>query len=490
MESVLGKITVIQIADLGKIRFMNLRLDQKENLVQFVGPNEAGKSTVLDSLQNLFQSAANIPEGIIRKGLYTEGVKAGAAIDRGLARVETSKGYIIERIVRLDKNGKQVAELKVLFNGAPVQGGPLKFLQSVSTKYPDPHKVSNLTEAELFEELSGLIRFNFKIYDDEIERLKEDSRDKRAMLKALGAEVKRPEGEKPEIIPGKSLPEMLKEAEPMRELLERRRKNYAEAAATWDEGLKKIEEFNEWLKGFEAWQMEIMAKGFNRNTPPKDEVLEALEKEIKAAAGNSEAIKLWTDYETDSTKRKTLQDGLFKNDQASMLQEQKKWDDFLQSAESLLPAGTVSLTNEKGVVRSSDGMPWGTLSHASRLTLASHLCMATIPQGAIRAVYIERGESIGTEKKAIIAKVAEEYDVQVFMEVFSESGEKGDGIFLLEEGEVIFPENQVAASVSSQTKANELDWDEEPKPENAAQKPNDPPEEKPAYAPKPDMDLF
>lgn len=436
MESVLGKITVIQIADLGKIRFMNMKLDSKNNLVRFVGPNEAGKSTVLDSIQNLFQSSSSIPNGIIRNGIYSEGVRAGEQIDKGMARVETENGYVIERVVRKSKDGSQVAELKVLHNGVPVQGGPLNFLKSVSTKYPDPHKVSNLSEKELFTELSSLIQFNFKKYDDEIAETKEDSKAARVLLKNLGAEVRMPASEKPEVIPGKSLSELIAAAGPKRLALQIRKDNFNRAANVWDNAITEIKELEEKITHLKESLLNLKDKGFNRDNPPTDTELEELDKRITSLSTNSQVVQEWTAYENDSKKRKEYSDRLFKNEQKCLVLEKDKWSAFLRDAKASLPEKTVMLTETGSVIRETDNIPWETLSHSSRLTLAAHLCMATIPEGALRAVYIERGESIGSEKRAIIAQVADKYDVQVFMEVFSEDQVVGDGIFLLEEGEI------------------------------------------------------
>jgi len=447
MESVLGKITLIQIADLGKIRFMSMKLDEKDNLVRFVGPNEAGKSTILDNLQSLFQSSSNIPNGIIRNGFYSEGVRAGTPIDKGMARIETSNGYVIERVIRKNKEGAQTAELKVLHNNIPVQGGPLGFLKSVSTKYPDPHKISNLSEKELYEELASLINFDFKRFDDKITAIKEDSKTARVLLKNLGAKIEQPLSIKPEVLPEKSLVELFRIAEPMRVQFDIKVAEYKNNLRTWEEAVKSIEDYKNKIIMLESQMDSMTASGFNPDTPPVDPDLMNIENEIRELSKNSEVIKEWNNFENDYVKRKEYSERIFKNDQDVLMTEAKKWEEFAATAENFLPKNTVRL-DSSGVLRAADNLPWDTLSHAARLTLAAHLCMATIPSQALRAVYIERGESIGSDKMKIIARIAKEYDVQVFMEVFSENGMTGDGVILLEEGEVVFPGNEAPIEVN------------------------------------------
>jgi predicted ATP-dependent endonuclease of OLD family len=336
MDSVLGEITLIQIADLGKIKFMSLRVDG-EKLVRFVGPNEAGKSTILDRLQNLFEDSSNVPEGIIRKGFYKEGVHAGKEIDRGIARIETSNGYVIEQIIRNTKAGEQKAELKVTQNGMPIQGGPLKFLKSVSSKYPDPHYIANLKEAELFKELSLLLNVDVSEFDKIIVAERQKATEARAAIKMLGAVKQKPEKEKPE-----GVEEGVEELKKKRDLLT---EEYGKRKANHDAATLSKNELSEKKKNaeFRILQLEEELSKLKTDSSILEERLEKADEWFADPENSIDTVELdkvtlaldnyiddvqlaneWVEYEKDVAARVENNEIITKTQEACLQAEKDK----------------------------------------------------------------------------------------------------------------------------------------------------------------------
>ena len=449
MDSVLGEITLIQIANLGKIKFMSLKVEG-EKLVRFVGPNEAGKSTILDRLQNMFESATKLPKGIIRKGLYQEGVDAGRPIDKGMARIETSAGYVIEQLVRTTKAGEQKAELKVTHNGMPVQGGPVGFLKSVSSKYPDPHMVANLSEQELFKELFSILNVDLSSFDEQIEAEKQRATEARAAIKMLGSPKEKPLLECPMPIDELGIDGLRKTRDSLAE-------KYGEEKAKFDSAKQKLEEHknnhNVLLESVKRLEKELaearetatvltgrIEKGsewiVNKDNIPDDSELKKVSTTIDSYIDNSSLIQEWEAYKKDvmlRTENNETLDIVKKN--VERLQTEKS-DKVLTTP---VPAKNIYITETGSVMRieAKDDLHWDTLSMSARLAAATELCINTIPDGALRVIYIERGESIGSDYRKMIADIAAEHNVQVFMEVFSEDSIEGDGVFMLEEGEIV-----------------------------------------------------
>jgi hypothetical protein len=440
MNNVLGDITLIQVADLGKIKFATFNLDG-ERLVRFAGPNEAGKSTVIDVVQTLFTDASKIPDGIIRHGLYTEGRKAGQQIDSGMARIETSNGYIVERIVRLDKNGKQVSQLTVTQNGMPVTGGPLNFLKSISSKYPDPQKVSELEEGALFKELFELSGVNLDGFNKGIEDAKEEAKLTRRELSRLGAEKQEP-AERPIEVEGgiQNLYSRQTELKLKQQSIGTEKTELGQRITRSLDQIESAEKEIIRLKGLinekqESVNLDKLRLEVLEKEDYSEEILE-LDTQIEAFEKNSALFQAWSDYESDQNLRKAYQETLRESAETVQRLEIKKREALL-SAE--LPINDLELTEEGYVVRQTEegAIRWNTLSHSARIALATELCIATIPDGGVRAIYIQRGESIGSDKRKILAELARKHDVQIFMEVFTEDAIQGAGVFTLEEGEIL-----------------------------------------------------
>jgi len=427
----IGEIIALQISNLRCIKFANLTFDPKSGeLVTIAGPNDSGKSTILDAIKFAIEGAANIPEGVIRHGLYSEGPAAGQPIDRSLIRVQTTKGYTIERVIRTNNKGEQVAELQVIKEGEGKVPSAQNFLWSVSSKFPDPTVVADLDSKTLFRGIADMLKIDLDKYDHDIEQEKERAKAARQRQKTLGV-IDQPEGDPVEPVDVAALSKEFYEKQREFDEKNTQAKSLTERKAFIE---RKIAELKEQIER-EKDSLTEVCEELENFEPPNTEELNAIEKRLTSANVINQLAEDWKNYNHYILQREQLEHELTESREAvQAIEEARNLE--LQKAE--LPAG---IYLEDGMVKADQGILWDSLSTSRKLTAATELCIHSIPEGALRYLYIQRGESLGTERKGIIAKIAKEKNVQVFMEVMTEDE---DGTIRIKNGEVVLSSPQAS----------------------------------------------
>lgn len=427
MASKIGEITLLQISNLRCIKFVNLEFNPKSGeLVKIAGPNDSGKSTVLDAIKYAFEGAAEIPKGVIRNGLYTEGKLAGKPIDRANVRVETDAGYIIERVIRTNKAGEQVAELTVSREGEGPVPSAQSFLNDISSRYPDPAEIAELSGKDLFRTIVDILDIDLSSIDEQIEQEKSELQVLRRERKALGAEPVPPAGE--EVKP-------VSVTEAMNEYEEESRKlnQYNVAKQKAEELGEEIYELEQKLEQMHAQHDELNQKALKLyQEAPSPQELEQLKEKINNIEDHNRRAQEWIEYQKKIDRHKELE--------AQMTEHTTKRDELIkqrkeQLMQAPLPAGLK--LDEEGVWQETDTglISWDSLSVSARLSASTLLAIHSIPEGAPRYLYVHRGESLGTKKREQIAKLASENDVKVFMEVMTEDPTAEANAIVIQEGE-------------------------------------------------------
>ena len=442
----IGDITLLQIANLGTIKFLSFSLNKKGDLIELHGPNDSGKSTALNALQFAFQGATKIPKDIIRHGVYTDGDKIGEPIDRAKVRVETSSEWVIERTIRKNKKGDQISELSVTRKGLAPAGGAQTFLDEISSRYSNPQLVADLPSKELFQTLATLARIDTATIDSKISSLKDDQKIIRKQIKNAGVLVK-PVDPKPKmkdvsvlvntydeikqwITDDNYAKEQLQanikaeevEKTVVNTIIEDMKRELQEASINLDEIIIRIKT----LKKQQKYAVE---------TDPlytETEIAE-MKNEIEGASTIQTLVSQWDIYENDKEALTSLDKEMEVLSQKLTAKELEKTAAFVEAE---LPMKGLRITEEGDVFFEKD--LWENVSESSKLLIATRLCVNSIPDAGLKYIYIHRGESIGTEKRKQIAKIAKEKDIKILMEVMDESGpELSDNKIYIREGEIV-----------------------------------------------------
>jgi len=422
----IGEITLLQVENIGKIKFASLKLDPNGKLVKITGPNESGKSTLIDSLKLAFDSAKSMPQDIIKHGQ-----------ERGTVKIETSGGYSINRMIIKNESGVQETSLEVRFNGAPVKGGAVTFLKELSAAYKDPQELLDFSNEAMLKMLSTWIGLDLDSLDKQIISAQDEVTVTRRSINALGDKVPPPEYEGGEPL---DLQTVTNEYEASSKIYNEAVARHTQAAARMTqvntiitESTAHITELEEKLTAEKArLSMAMQSKQdglawYEKNPAPDraglDDIKAKMDRAI-AAQQNTEshrAYQMWWEQkqalEKDlEARKKALEDTKARRQQAM--------------SSITLPAEDVKIVD--GQVMIGDSL-WQNGSTSAKLVAAAKFCAASIPKGGARFLYIHRGESIGTERQEILAKFARDNDLQIFMEIMSDKpGDVPDAVMIQE----------------------------------------------------------
>lgn len=422
----LGRITLIQIANLGVIKYANIRMD-KEKIHKVAGKNGSGKSTLINAIRFAFEGKEVIPDDVIRHGTYTDGEKIGQEIDKANIRLETSNGYIIQRIIRKNANGEQVTDLKITKNNKVIDGGPQTFLKSLLGSYRDPQKIASMSSKELFDllmsniDLSGL--------EAKLQEIKLEQQVIRKSIKNLGEilppELPRPEG-------NFNLDVINEKLKTVVYINDKSFKDFTNTETFIKSQAEKIASMEKELTAAkEAYELSVNAlpglkREYEKSLSERQELETMREKYIETR----DCTIAWEDYDRKISDKERLEKEmeLQKNLESSIVEDIRK-----TVTESPLPMDVKCTEDRKVFI---NDILWENVETSRRLTEAIKYCASMIPKDGLRLLTIERGESIGTKLLSHLEKELEKNNVELLMEVFSESKDI-QASFVIEEGEIM-----------------------------------------------------
>lgn len=433
----LGQITMLQAVDIGKIKMVTIEFDPKKDRIKKVtGPNGSGKSTVLNTIRYALEGKKSIPNDVVRHGYYSEGDKAGKEIDKGIIRIETENGYMIERSIRKNDKGEQVESLKVMKIGEGEVKSAQTFINSMLSQYRNPQKIADMSSKDLFFLLIDSIKDQLADYDKRIQDIKASAAETRTLIKRVGVPVE------PEV------PEPSETGDYAEEMMRLNEISQKASEAIYQETMyrnevdrarSKVYELEEELKA-ERKKLENAEVSLVKANEAAAALTRARDEKyvkVEQLRGCEEASAIWKKFKADVQELESLQVNLQEYvEDAKKVEEQKR----LAITGMDLPISNLEVDADNQEVK-YDGILWDNLEESTRLLKGLEMCIKTTPEEAPRIFTMARGESIGKERQELIAKMLYENDAFLIMEVMQDGPSDG---FVVIEGtdEIIFQKEE------------------------------------------------
>lgn len=433
-------------------------------LIQFIGRNKQGKTTILDCLEILFKGVKAVPRDFIQHG-------------KAKAQLTCKVGdYDIKRI--FTNGGKDKFEIRNK-EGLKLDIKPQAFLDALQNELTfNPFPFIAKSPDQKLKFMMDLFGVNFEKEDKEIKELEEDRKFVGRELKNLG-EIEAVEEVKKVDVAG------LFEGKKRLEVLNlSKREGYQ---LKKDSALKKIIDFNdnqkektmivekeEGIISSLRTEETFLVEEFNKATdrlkkitdrlknvrtdidvknenivnipkpqelkaleidilPPDLESIEEIETQIKEAIEANQKAGLYNDYlkKVELKETKQIEYDTFSTE-INVIREDKK----RRLSVIHIPVSGLEI-KEDGIYH--DGIFSENWSDSEAVTISAELCVAMNPE--LRAICINNGESYDKESLKSLEEWSQKHDIQVFIAIVDEIPETmEDGVFYIEEGNVITQE--------------------------------------------------
>lgn len=418
------KLTALSADHYKRLTLAEMTFDpDKGGVVALMGPNEAGKSSMLDGFEALIAGRKAPKQAMpIHKGADSARIIATFREDDGdelvVTRLYTAKGTTIE----VRKNGLRVAT-------------PDEILRRLYSHVAlDPLAFANLDAKAQTETLVKLIGFDPSKIDEEAANVYATRTEVGQRVKQLAGQL---EGFPPEDPTLMNTP-LVDVAEVQQTLEDAREHNEGRAGL-----LAGVEDVTRSVVGIEQAisDAEARLKGMHAKLDERQRLLTRLVDEangiaelptqgyldqIASADSTNEAIR-------EQRRRAQVADQL-----ASAQAEQKAHTDRLAELAAEKTAGFASakmpipgLTVEGGEVF-LDGTPFSQTSAGGKLRTSTAVAMALNPE--LRAIVIRDGSLLDSKNRAVIDDLAKANDFTVLMEIVDESAPTG---VIFEDGAIV-----------------------------------------------------
>ncbi len=422
------KLLGLAITNIRKIKAALFDFDG-QHLVQIRGKNEAGKSSVIDAIQYLFRGTKSIPAGVITTG--------------------EDKGQVIGRLdeYEIERNIKDDGSSTVKINGS-TKGSPQDFLDKLAGQFLDPEWFSRLSGKEQRETLLKYAKVDTTDIDKRIAKLETWRLRIGREQKTIGNPLPVPKVEEVKI---SDLLAERKTIEEFNKVQNEKAQAIFEATAKLRNDMvfnlkkdaacsihKAIEELKADLKMVSQLYKDRFPLIEAMEKPEEIKPIDQIEEKIKTAESTNTKATAYKTYTITKAKydRKTRAYAGF-DEKIKQLRQQRS--DMLNQA--ALPISGLIITDTGLSFKNITNDNWSTSQGLKiGLALAAHFC------GELRTVYIKRGESLDADSLEGIKNFAEKKDLLIIMEVVDSSySVNEDGIFYIEEGEIV-PPKEVTAS--------------------------------------------
>jgi DNA repair exonuclease SbcCD ATPase subunit len=406
-------------------RLRAVRIDPEGNLVIVSGRNGAGKSTTLDCIEMLFGGADAIPEAPIRDGA------------RRAKIVGTLEGLTIERTFSAAGSKLRVLDA----NGAP-QKSPQGILNQLFSKLTfDPLEFSRMKPPQQAKVLRELLGLDFSELDSTRSALFAERSETNRDVKRLEGQLSgMPEVEVPEpmeqkaVVVGDLIAELDRRAEYndyVRRLRERRQDAHDNLNATREqiesaeEQIAHLQKYLRDLRGNE----EDEKKEVEEATAAFEAAEWANEEEIKrqlATADETNRAIQEREREIETAKRaredraKVLKDLDTAKEAAEQLTSEIRDVDERKArmlAEAQYPVPGLGL-DETGVT--FEGLPFSQACTSAKIRTSIAIGAALNPK--LRVLLVRSGNDLDADTLREVAKMAEEMDMQLWVEKIDSCG--------------------------------------------------------------------
>jgi energy-coupling factor transporter ATP-binding protein EcfA2 len=426
------------------MRLVAIEITPDGNVVEITGQNEAGKSSLLNSIHWALTGAKSIPSEPIRRGEK----KARVKLDIG--------GYTVTMKMNAQEDGTYTRTLVVETESGFKAPKPHEFLTSlVGELSSDPLAFINLKPAEQFDKLRAFVKdFDF----DDWARRRQDIFNKRTDTgrrakdyAAQAAGVTVPDGEPPALVDETALVAALADAGKFNTEIERKkatrqtlvnRMKFLDGEMTTDD--QRIAAFEKQIADLQAQirlceqakencltrQMEIKTELDALPTLPEPIDTMLLQGRIsEARATNAKrsahvaAAQRRLEFEAAAKKAKAEVDELAAKLDAMDEEKAKAIEGSKLPVEGMgFGDGYVTLK----------GFPFNQASQAEKLRASVALAMAANPK--LRILLIRDGSALDKRSMQLLADMAKEHDWQIWCETVGR--EDKPGVIIIEDGMV------------------------------------------------------
>lgn len=405
------------------------------NVVRIEGPNEAGKSSIIDSIWTAIGGREAHPVRPIHDGAKD-------------ARIFLDLGEITVERTFTEKGTYLTVKNKDGFKAPSPQDTLNKLFSRVSF---DPTKFITMKPAERRDMLLDLTGQRKKI--DELETRRKDVYEDRAIV---NKEARNIEGMLSNALPDDGEPVEEKSVAALMAKLEKAREadqRVEERKTELDETLSAIEGAKTDIIGIdahiEALHQEIAQKEQERETMKQgivelEEIAVSLRRSIEDAPP-SEAPSIEAELNTidednarvrkikaDRELRKSLETAKAKSDNYTAEIQNIDADKASLLENSALPVDGIGIDGDTLLI---DGTPFDDLATSRKIRVAMKIGIATNP--TLRVIRISQGSELDARSIEEVRAFAEENDVQVWMECVADSPHDG---FFIQDGTVVEPE--------------------------------------------------
>jgi len=403
-------INELIIQDILKIRAV--RITPTGNVVKISGKNSAGKSSVLSGIELVLRGPTSFPEKPIRDGC-----------DQGAGQIDLGD-IVVTRHVNPHK-------LVVKYKGSDEAiKRPQQFLDSLLNRYTcDPLKLLNLPAAEKMEEIKRILGLDFAELDKEYDTIYENRRDLKRDAKALESLTKGYNVDSPV--------NQIDDSELLEKHSNAREVNTANAKLRFELETErtKVKSLNE-----DAAKLEEQLRAINDEIDRRTESGKVLAETVASLVDVDDAalfaeIQRVQKHNSEASKNKDvvglvaeLNDNVTAIEKAEVRMAEIK--EYKINAMKDAKFSVDGLSIEENSLFYND-VPLDQASQSEKIKVCLALSVAGNPE--IKVVLIRQASLLDNDSMEIIAREAEEKELQVWLEIVGEDDELS---FVIEDGEV------------------------------------------------------
>jgi DNA repair exonuclease SbcCD ATPase subunit len=409
-------ITQLTAENIKKLSAVNITPDG--NVVVITGKNDAGKSSVIDSI--FYGLTGKIPGKVVKSGEK-----------KAKVRIET-EDYIITRKFDEKFPGHTTRTLTIERDGAVLKS-PQKMLDSLIGHLTfDPLEFSRLKAREQRDMLTGILGLDFTKQEEKQKELRSErtvvgrERDKaKGHYEAMDLDRKRAKE-----IPNKevSVAKINEKKDAVSTEIEKMNNlkiNIENMAAIIVNLEKKLAEIKEKIEDTNATKSKLEEQMSDIDISSLISQRDKLNRDMSEADSTNAQIRLkqdWIQAEVEYVSKKAEYDNL-----TGMIND---IDSEKQGAIEASDMPVEGMTfDDNGVY--IDGIPFDQLATSRKIKASMALAIAMNP--TLKVILIDEGSELDSDSMKLIADMADEAGVQVWMTRVDETGKAG---ILIEEGEI------------------------------------------------------
>ena len=418
-------ILELEARDIQRLKAIRKVVTAKDGRVIIVGgKNDQGKSSLIDCIEFALVGKKSFSEDPIRHGA-----------ESGKVRLKTDE-FELHQSIETDPAGKIVEKVTIL-GGQPGET-PAKLRKRIESKLLDPLAFALMDKAGQTEVMKSLIPFDFSAH----EKYRKARYDQRTGVNRF-LEQKKAENDANPFDPTFPIDEIPAVDTAIFADLLQKQSNRAELQGHLSRAPGKIadidnsiNELRQKIVMLEA-QREVIQQWVTENEP-RLAAYDMIDSEVAA-------------LQTQQAERETKNARIRKNAEAKRIFEefkrfQKESSEITAELETLdatklqaittakLPVAGLSLDEEKGVL--FEGVPFAQLSASKRLKVSTAMGIAQNP--LVRVLLIREGEKLDEENLAILIEMAEQHDMQIWLE---RVGKGAECSLIIEDGEILEDRN-------------------------------------------------